>query len=387
MSGINLTLYLGRERPQTAPREIIEALESVEVTLSDDARSGFQMVFQIGRSGEKDLEDYKLLNILNNPNYFAPFNRVVLVVTINGNARVLMDGAITYQQFTPSQDLGRSTFTVTGEDISVLMDREERSLEHIQQDEETIVRKIIADAKYAKYNIHLEIGKDTRSQFRDVPNRSDRTPTQQGTDLGHIQDLARRLGYVFYITPGLQLFQNTAYWGPPIRAKIAQPTITVNMAGWTNAHSINFQFNSQNPSQVKGQVQDRVTNKIFPVDSSKSSREPLAKKSGLELLFEKKVQQVKQFRETGRDSVRSGIHAQAQVNHSNDDTVTVSGELDTVRYSNLLELRGVVDLRGVGYTYDGTYYVKKVTHQIRKGEYKQNFTLTREGLGSRRSVR
>jgi len=30
----------------------------------------------------------------------------------------------------------------------------------------------------------------------------------------------------------------------------------------------------------------------------------------------------------------------------------------------------------------GLYYVKKVTHTIKAGQYKQKFTLTREGTGS-----
>ena len=39
-------------------------------------------------------------------------------------------------------------------------------------------------------------------------------------------------------------------------------------------------------------------------------------------------------------------------------------------------------VRGAGYSYDGFYYVRSVTHNIRKGEYQQSFTLTREGLGA-----
>jgi hypothetical protein len=42
-----------------------------------------------------------------------------------------------------------------------------------------------------------------------------------------------------------------------------------------------------------------------------------------------------------------------------------------------------VDVRGVGKSYDGTYYVSQVTHRIKRGEYKQTFTLTREGRGSK----
>jgi len=36
----------------------------------------------------------------------------------------------------------------------------------------------------------------------------------------------------------------------------------------------------------------------------------------------------------------------------------------------------------VGPAFDGLYYVKGVTHKIKRGEYKQDFTLTRNGLVS-----
>ena len=39
-------------------------------------------------------------------------------------------------------------------------------------------------------------------------------------------------------------------------------------------------------------------------------------------------------------------------------------------------------MRGAGPAFDGLYYVKSVTHKIKRGEYKQNFTLTRNGLVS-----
>ena len=42
----------------------------------------------------------------------------------------------------------------------------------------------------------------------------------------------------------------------------------------------------------------------------------------------------------------------------------------------------LVGLRGAGFTYDGLYYVKSVSHAISKGQYKQRFSLTREGTGA-----
>jgi len=39
-------------------------------------------------------------------------------------------------------------------------------------------------------------------------------------------------------------------------------------------------------------------------------------------------------------------------------------------------------VRGVGFSYDGLYYVRRVTHSFQRGEYTQRFYLSREGTGS-----
>ena len=62
------------------------------------------------------------------------------------------------------------------------------------------------------------------------------------------------------------------------------------------------------------------------------------------------------------------------------DAVTANGTLDVVRYGRPLKARELVGVRGAGMAFDGLYYVKNVTHTIQRGEYKQSFTLTRNGL-------
>ena len=64
------------------------------------------------------------------------------------------------------------------------------------------------------------------------------------------------------------------------------------------------------------------------------------------------------------------------------DAVTGTGSLDVLRYGRVLKSRGLVGVRGVGNAFDGLYYVKSVTHSIKRGSYKQNFTLARNGLVS-----
>ena len=56
--------------------------------------------------------------------------------------------------------------------------------------------------------------------------------------------------------------------------------------------------------------------------------------------------------------------------------------LDVTRYRRRPEGARLVGVRGAGPAFDGLYYVKSVTHKIKRGEYKQNFTLTRNGLVS-----
>jgi hypothetical protein len=46
----------------------------------------------------------------------------------------------------------------------------------------------------------------------------------------------------------------------------------------------------------------------------------------------------------------------------------------------------VVGVRGAGQAYDGHYYVNSVTHSIKRGEYKQRFQLSRDGLNSNTST-
>src|SRR5204863_934525 len=63
------------------------------------------------------------------------------------------------------------------------------------------------------------------------------------------------------------------------------------------------------------------------------------------------------------------------------DSATGQGKLDTVRYGNILRARKLVGVRGAGFSYDGNYFVGRVSHSIARGQYTQSFSLSREGTG------
>jgi hypothetical protein len=191
--------------------------------------------------------------------------------------------------------------------------------------------------------------------------------------------MAGRFGYVFYITPGPAPMTNTAYWGPPVRVGVPQKAISINMGPNSNADIPNFRYDGMATTFMDGQVQDRQTNQTVPVQTEASTRTPLVSQPAWST--QSQVRR-RQMRYSGLNTTQAYARAQAETDASTDRVVEINGTLDSARYEALLQPRGLVGLRGAGYTYDGFYYVKSVTHQINIGQYKQNFVLTREGLGA-----
>jgi hypothetical protein len=368
--GIRLTLLAGPTVPVPPSRSLTEAVTSVQVTHSDEGRSGFQIVFQVGRNRLNYL-DFPLLQ----SDQFKPFARVILLVSLGVLPQVLMDGIITNQQLSPSNDSGGSTLTITGEDVSIMMDRQERNVGHPAQSEAVIATKIIG--QYAQYGLVPLV---IPPPALDNPTPVERVPTQQGTDLAYLQEMARRYNYVFYLSPGPAPGTNTAYWGPLIRQGVPQPALSYDLGPATNVESLDFQNDALSPTGVIGQVQDRLTNLTLPI-SSLSSLLPALSGNPPDLSnFLTAGQQV--FRANGQNAVQAFAQAQAQADASTRNVVTAEGELNALRYGNILQARSLVGLRGVGLSYSGNYYVKKVTHTITSQAYKQRFTLAREGLGA-----
>jgi hypothetical protein len=371
--GVNLSLLIGPTVPLPATPDIAEALQSASVTQNDEGRSGFQIVLQIGRAGPTDLLDYRLLL---NP-LLRPFNRVILTALFNAIPRVLIDGLITNQQFSPGTEPGTATLTLTGEDVSVAMDMEKKRAEWPAMSEMVIANVIIGS--YAQYGlVPIVMPPPTIDQ----PLPIERTPVQQGTDLDYLKSMAQRFGFVFYVESGPVPGVNTAYWGPPNRTGLPQRALTVNQCPEMNVDSINFTYNGMAPTIVDDVVQDKLTNSSMPVMTFASLRlPPLAAMPALPFQLPN-VRTSLLDQSSGLSIIEAYARAQGVTDKSVDSVVTAQGELDALRYGDVLTPRGVVGLRGAGFTFDGLYYVKSVSHSISKGKFKQRFNLSREGTGA-----
>ena len=364
---IHLTLLIGPTVPIPAPRPVMEALKSVQVTTAAGARSGFQLTFTL--SNQSPLHTILLLAANASPLAL----RVILVATINGVPTVLADGVITRQEMSPADAAGLSTLTVTGEDLTTVMDRQEfNGIPYPAMPAEARVALIIA--KYAIYGMLPLV---VPSVFQDIPIPVERIPSHEGTDLAYINQLAADVGHTFYVEPGPLPGMNTAYWGPEIKVGVPQPALNTNMDAHTNVESITFNINHSDKAMPVVFIQNSLTRVPIPIPIPDVN--PLQPPLGIAQPFPSRFELMK---ETAKLSPIAALARGVARAAGTADTVEGSGSLDVLRYGRLLKARQLVGVRGAGLAFDGLYYVKSVTSTLRQGEFKQRFSLTRNALVS-----
>jgi hypothetical protein len=362
--GVRLILWSGKNVPVPAPAGVLSALEKVEVTNDSENGDGFQMTFLVEK--EKSL-DFDLLN----DGSVDPFNRVIIGVVLGVMPEVLIDGIITHHQLEPGTEEGTSRLIVTGKDVSVMLDLEEKNDKYENQPDFLIVTRLIAG--YMQYGLVPAVTPTT-----DIPIMIQRIPRQHETDLAFIKRLAQRNGFVFYIEP-LTFGVNTAYWGPDNRIGIPQPALTANMGSWTNVTSISTSQDPLSPVGTKGTFVEPITKISIPIPSLPSLRIPPLSSSPTQ------ARRIKLLRNSANQNpAQAAVNAVSTVTNA-PESVNADGELETVRYGNVLRARKLVGVRGIGLSYDGNYYVRKVTHVIQMGKeasYTQRFKISKEGTGS-----
>ncbi|HYQ17182.1 MAG TPA: hypothetical protein VEQ58_15525 [Polyangiaceae bacterium] len=362
--GAYLTLLIGPGVPAPPPQPVLEALEGIQVTSSGRERSGFQLTFSLGKTS-------LLANALLPAGYLDPIvTRVIIIVTLRGLPTVLMDGIVTRHELSPSNQPGQSKLTITGEDLTVLMDIVQVQLAYPAMPDSAIVAAILA--KYAAFGIVPLI-------IPPLPADAPDSPTQRfnhhcGTDLEYIRTLASNCGYVFYLQPGPAPFTSVAYFGPDLPVPVMQPALSVNLDAHSNVESLTFSLNGTAKGLFVFTVFDPVTHKIpipIPVPDVNPTHPPLGARPTppAKVTFPGDL--------SGLSTMEAAKRVLGLLSRSGDQ-VTANGSLDVLRYGHILMSRTVIGVRGASLTYDGMYYVNSVTHSLKRGEYKQNFTLSRD---------
>ncbi len=358
--GIRLVLWMGSTVPLPAPYEVIQALRTVEVTNDSENGDGFQISLQTNK--DRGL-DYGLLK---SP-ALKPGNRVVIGALMGAAPEVLIDGIIEHQQVKTDASTG-ATLTITGKDITSMLDMEEKNSPYPNQPDWLIVSRLILG--YPQFGLVPDVRPTT-----DVPLMIDRVPRQQETDLAFIKRIAERNGYIFYIEP-VTFGVNRAYFGPETRLGVPQPALTQDMGSANNVNSMSFSHDALEPTGAEGFFMDPFFKLSLPIPSLPSLKIPPLASSPAP------ARRTVKMRDTSNQNAGKAATSALAAATNAADAVTGEGELDALRYGRVLRARRLVGVRGAGLSYDGFWYVRGVTHQISAGNYTQRFRISREGTGT-----
>jgi hypothetical protein len=367
--GFYLTLMMGGFNASPVPQAVIQALTEVQVNTTVGSQGGFQLKFGWGKNSA--------LAQLHAQGFFEPRQRVIIAVTVNGSTEVLMDGVITKQDLVPSSQPGKSTFSVTGLDLTAIMDFIDLTgIPYPALPKFAIVDLILA--KYAVLGVYPVVIPNAIPSF---DNPLDHFIQQQGTDYAFIQSLGNKekTGWMFYLDPGPTPGTSMAYWGPDLSRLFggSNPALSINLDATTNVDSLSFSYDGTLATQYLFTIIE--PNSGFPIPipipnldifmTSLASQSPTPLKS-------------EQIRGVPDFSLSDAAEWVLKKLFETSSIVSGSGQLDVLRYGQIFKARQICSVRGAGSAYDGQYYVKGVTHNIKRGEYKQSFNLARGGLGS-----
>ena len=366
---VQLSLMIGPAVPVPVPQSVVDALQGVTVTTTAERGkpSGFQLIFAL--NNRSPLTTLFLVS----GGAPIPLVRVVITAVIGGTPEVLIDGVMTQHQFQPGTGGQPGTLTVTGEDLSRAMDYIPFSgIPYPAMPPEA--RVLIILAKYALFGV---IPLVIPSVLIDVPIPTNEIPRHQGTDRFYLNKLADDVGYTFYLEPGPAPGTSVAYWGPEIKVGVPQPALNLDMDAFTNVESLSFTYAGEDFKLPRISIQEPNSKAVIsiPVPPITPLNPPLGLIPPIPTGFDDIPRTAK------LSPLRAAMIGLAKAAQKG-DVVKATGKLDVVRYGRPLKARRLVGVRGAGAAFDGLYYVQSVTHEIRRGEYKQSFSLTRFGLVS-----
>jgi hypothetical protein len=286
-----------------------------------------------------------------------------------------MDGIITRQDIAPDSKVGKSMLTITGIDLTALMD----FLDLTGVPYPGLPEFLIVEAVLAKYAVLGVIPLAIPASIPNFQNPLEHWVKQVGTDYAFVTGLAALTGAVFYLDPGPTPGKSLAYWGPDLSKLIGgtQSALTINFDGATNIDSLSFSYDGTLATQYFVTIIEPTTKLPIPIPVPNIDllKAPLAAHAPTPV-------RSKNLKPIANESPVGAALAGLGALFASADVVTGSGQLDVLRYGKVFKARQLAAVRGSGTYYDGKYYVKSVTHNIKRGEYKQSFTLSRGGLGS-----
>ena len=343
-----------------APPPVMDAVQEVEVETTTEAASVFRLRLGIAQTA---LGDWTVLNL----DPFRPLVPVsVRVQTGLGIPEAIINGYVTGQQVTYADEPGQSVLEVTGMDATLLMNLQEKVMLWPNMPDSAI-----AAAIFGQYAV-IPQAQPTPPALTEPEG----TTTQRGTDIRFLRRLAARNGFDCYVQPEPATGLDMGFFQPPSLVGLPQAVLNVNLGEQTNVRGFRVQYDMLRPTTAVGATLDTSTKSPQPAVAPASLQVPLGLEGTLLRIIPPPVVRPA---ETGQ-SRSPGLQTAAQsIVDQSTWCVVAEGEVgDDV---GVLRPGKIINVRGAGRVYNGSYYVTRVRHRITRDSYTQQFQARRNAVG------
>lgn len=368
------------------PPPLITALQKIEVETSIEMASVFRLRFAISQTL---IGDWDLLMPQYEEALFRPLTRVQIRIKVGIDIpKAVINGYITHQQVLYDDEGGGSTMEITGMDATVLMNLQEKVITWPAAP--PFYDGAIATAVFGQYGI-LPVVSPT------LPFNLDPTDmtVQRGTDIRFLKRLAQRNGFECFVQPQPQSGVDFGYFGPPMNIPgLQEAVLNVKMGAQTNVSEFKIRYDMVKPTLAVAAGLDSMTRSpslavsVAPTVTPPPTGGlyPMVAPMGVEDATVRAVAGAHPPpmvlpAQTGQMSLPAlQIVNQAITNRS---SWAVVAEGTVGADAGVLYAGNTVNVRGAGLTFNGAYYVTRVSHvfDLAGCSYTQKFTARRNAVG------
>ena len=292
-----------------------------------------------------------------------PGSELSILAVTDGGTACLVKGPVYGQQIHLQHGGAGSTVIVTGADTSLAMDRESRTVQWADVTDSDAVSSIVASYGYTP-----DVETTSAGHFTDK-----HTLIQRDSDLRFVKRLARRNGFLFWITCD-EAGDETAHFKPPPLDGDAAAELIINLAS-PNVESVDINWDVEQPTSVIGAQLD--LNSLTTIDGSVGvSPQTVLGNQGLAAITgdTRSVHLLAPANDAGNLQARgNGLLTDA------DWFIRATCETTLAAVGSLIRTHALVNLRGAGSRHSGNYLVAGVRHRINATAHRMQITLVRNG--------
>jgi hypothetical protein len=376
---------------QPADATLMQLLSSTEVEESMDMPSAIQLTIPLSRSSGGDL------NYASDPR-FSPLAPVSVVASTKGSGaqgvatgaigaaasaigggsapaadQCIFDGYILSQKLHLETGLTNSTITVWGQDVSWLMNLEEKVREWVDVTEGQVAAQIFGDYGVTPAD-------DNTDEDSPVYTEDNHSLMQRGSDIAFLRTLARRSGKVIRVACADQPGVRTGYFAAPKLDGDAVANLAINDdANWT-VNTLDLDWDATRPTAVTAR------SALFS-DADPDAANGDTDDSGLAALSDQTLSafadgNMTVLLTTAVDSAGALAQRAQGVLREACWFAKCEGEADVERLGVVLRAGMLVNVVGVGALHSGKWIVWTVRHRLTEEKHIMRFTLLRNAVGA-----